>query len=94
MVHRSLWLESISRCVPFHKEARGNLTIQVEVKVNHKPLIMLVDTGAAVSLISQEEMKSRFPGAQFKPSTLVLKTSTEEVMKVLGELIGAMEYNQ
>ena len=76
------------------RETTGNPTIQVEVKVNHKPLVMQVDTGAAVSLISEEEMKSKFPGAQLKPSPLLLKTYTGEVMKVLGELIVAVEYKQ
>ena len=83
---RSHWLKSTpsavsgqqDQVVPLFaiREARGNPTIQVEVNVKHKSLIMQVETGAAVSLISVEEMKSKFPGAKLKPSPLQLKTYT------------------
>ena len=55
---------------------------------------MQVDTGAAVSSISEEDMKSTFPGAQLKPSTLRLKTYRGEIMEVLDELVAEVEYKQ
>ena len=55
---------------------------------------MQVDTGAAEFLISGEGIKSKFPGAQLKPSTMLLKTYTGEVMEVLGELVVEVEYKQ
>ena len=62
--------------------------------MNHKPLLMQVDTGEAVPLISEEDMKSKFLGTQLKPSTLQLKTYTGEVIEVLGDLVVEVEYKQ
>ena len=39
-------------------------------------------------------MKSRFLGVQLKPSILLLKTYTGEVVEVLGELVVEVKYKQ
>ena len=75
-------------------EASGSRTIQVEVKVNGKPLVMEVDTGAAVSLLSEEAMKTHFPDAQLQPSTALLRTYTGEAMDILGEVWVQVQFKQ
>ena len=47
---------------------------------------MEVDTGAAVSLMSQVTQESVFPQATLHKSTIYLRTYTGEPMKVVGEL--------
>ena len=37
--------------------------IPVEVEVNHESLVMELDIGEAVSIISEEVVKEKFPGA-------------------------------
>lgn len=69
-------------------------TIRVEVKVNDTPLVMEVDTGAAVSLLSEETFKSKFPGMQLHPTSLLLKTYTGEPLDIVGELPVEVEYQQ
>ena len=51
-----------------------------------------IDTGAAVSLISEQQQKSLLPEATIQPSTLKLKTYTGEQMSVLGELPVEVNY--
>jgi hypothetical protein len=60
--------------------------IEVEVLVNDKKLVMEVDTGAALSIISEATRKARFPGLRLHKSNVILKTYTEEPMQVVGNL--------
>ena len=53
--------------------------IPVEVEVNHESLVMELDTGAAVSIISEEVVKEKFPGASIQPSS-------GEMLEIVGEL--------
>ena len=46
----------------------------VLVKVNKKSLAMEVDTGAVVSLISEEEYRSTFSSYELRKSEVKLKT--------------------
>ena len=67
-------------------------TIHVEIAVNKIPLIMEVDTDAAVSLLSEDTLKSKFPEARLQPATVQLKTYTGEPLEVLGELSVEVQY--
>lgn len=67
-------------------------SIAVQVKVNGKQLEMELDTGAAVSIITEEIVNKEFPGATVHPSTIVLKTYTGEVLNVVGELPVKVQY--
>ena len=60
--------------------------IMVPVIVNGKKLTMELDTGAAVSIISDQTRRSLFPDVQLRKSRLVLKTYTDESMTVVGQL--------
>ena len=66
--------------------------IFVDVKVNGEPLTMEVDTGAAVTVISDETCKSRFPDVPMRKSSVVLRTYTGQQMRVLGEMEVKVEY--
>ena len=45
-----------------------------------------MDTGAAISIISDQTQRSLFPDLQLRKSRLVLKTYTDELMTVVGQL--------
>ena len=57
-------------------------------------LVMEVDTSAAVSLLSEDTLKSKFPGARLQPATVQLKTYTGEPLEVMGELPVEVQYQQ
>ena len=65
---------------------RASEPIAVDVFIDGKQLAMELDTGAAVSIISDETRKSLFPDLKLLPSTIILKTYTEESMEVVGQL--------
>ena len=68
--------------------------ITIELLINNKPLMMEVDTGAAVSLISEATMKKLLPRMKVQPSNMTLKTYTKEQMKVLGKIEVNVEYGE
>ena len=53
---------------------------------------MELDTGAAVSIISDQTRRSLFPDLQLRNSSLVLKTYTDELMQVVGQLNVQVKY--
>lgn len=76
-----------------HKlDERSSRPIAVKVLVNERPLTMELDTGAAVSIISEETRKALLPDVKLRKSALVLKTYTAEPMEVTGQLNVKVEY--
>lgn len=59
--------------------------ITVEVKLEGHPLLMEVDTGAAVSLVSEKTYRSLFIDTPLQESTASLKTYSGESIKVVGQ---------
>ena len=57
-----------------------------------KPIIMEVDTGAAVFIISDATRKDKFLQLKLHKSNIVLKTYIDEPMKVVGQLIMCIQY--
>ena len=56
-----------------HQVKKGSTPpVRVEVRVNSKPLKMEVDTGAAVSIISQKTWQEVFPLLPIEKSNVVL----------------------
>ena len=53
-----------------------------------------MDTGAEVSIISEDTCKTVFPELQPAKSNVLLKTYTNEVMKVVGELPVKVQYGE
>ena len=50
----------------------------IEVRANGKPLKMEIDTGAALSIISEETRRKIFPDEPLHDSSIILKTYTGE----------------
>ena len=61
-------------------------TIEITVDVEGQLLRMEVDTGAAVSIISDKTRQDKFPHLKLWKSRLVLKTYTDEPMHIMGQL--------
>ena len=66
--------------------------IMVSVELNGQKLDMEVDTGAAFSVISEATRQAVFSNQMLHPSELVLKTYTDECMKVKGTLNMRVKY--
>ena len=73
------------------KETRPS-PIQVSLKVEGKPLTMELDTGAAVSIITEATRRAMFQDLKLCESSIVLKTYTDEPMQVTGQLNVHVQY--
>ena len=62
--------------------------------MNGKPISMEVDTGAALSLISQEVKQRTFPDVPLLKSQILLWTYTGERLEVLGEMSSQVKYGK
>ena len=68
--------------------------IKVDVLVNNRSLTMELDTGAAVSIISDTTRIAVFPTDKLLHSSVNLKTYTGEAIQVVGELLVNVQYGQ
>ena len=66
--------------------------IAVLVSINGKELNMEVDTGAAVSILSEKTFRKIFPNAVLKPAAVTLRTYTGQRMSVVGQLTVLVKY--
>ena len=68
--------------------------IQVKMRVNSVEMVMELDTGAALSVISERTYQKMWPhGApDLEPSTVSLHTYTGEQLEVLGSVSVQVEY--
>lgn len=77
----------------FHVDERNKGPYLVELSVNDTPLCMEVDTGAAVSLISEATYRSMGdPLPRLNPTTVLLRTYSREQLAVLGSIEVAVKY--
>ena len=72
--------------------SKSSYPIRIELKVNNKLLQMEVDTGAAVSIISEQTKNRLYPMISLKSPSVVLRTYTGEVMSVIGEMTVKLQY--
>ena len=72
--------------------ASASPPIEVKVHINDKPVVMELDTGADISIISESTYKSMFSTLSLQSFTLPLKTYTGERMSVLGKLPVRVQY--
>ena len=85
--------ESSSDEYPIFKlDERSSNPIAVPLLVNGKQLTMELDTGAAVSIISEATRKELFPNEKFHVSNIILKTYTEEPIRLMGNLHVRVQY--
>ena len=69
----------------------GQQGIEIPVKLNRTSLLMELDTGAGVSVISEETYKKHFSGTPLMPSNR-LHAYTGHPLKVHGQLIAHLKY--
>ncbi len=67
-------------------------TFQVNFTVNQQDLLMEVDTGAAVSIISHARYKQLFAHVPLEGARVKLKTCTGENIPVLGQFTVTVQY--
>ena len=60
-------------------------SIMIPVKVNGEDCSMELDTGASVSIMSEEAWKKRFPRAPLEKSAIKLHTYTGEALDIIGQ---------
>ena len=68
--------------------------IMVNVQVQGEDLPMEVDTGAAVSIISETTWKNIFPNTELSRSDLILSTYSNEHLTVVGERVVDVVYGK
>ena len=68
--------------------------IVVPLTLNGKTLNMEVDTGAALSVVSEATRLTHFPKETLRPSNLILKTYTDERLTVKGTLNMHVQYGE
>jgi len=73
-------------------ERTSTTPISVKLFIDTHPLMMELDTGAAVSIVSEEQLRRRLPNKKVRPSTIVLRTYTAEKIPLLGEAQLWVEY--
>ena len=73
---------------------RSSPPILVEVQVNGQELTMEVDTGAAVSIVSEQRLKKVLPHAEIKATDVKLKTYMSERIPLLGVTRVTVKYRE
>ena len=66
----------------------------VELVINGCPVIFEVDTGAAVTIVSQEVYRKMFPNLELQPSSVLLKSYTGNQVQVQGEAQVDVQYGE
>ena len=66
----------------------------VHLKLNEQQVLMQVDTGAAVTLMSESTQRELFPKAELKQSSVKLHTYTTEFIAVLGTMEVQVKYGE
>ena len=77
----------------FQVKGDGENSIFLEPTVNGKPVKMELDTGTAVSLVSEKVWNNLWPESELKKCNILLKTYTDERLHVLGQLQVKVEFN-
>ena len=85
-------------CIPYFatvNHAEKTKPMVVTVSVNRQPIPMEVDTGASLSIMSQETFKKKFKfnNSALKPTNVSLVTYSREPLTVLGAMDVEVEYN-
>ena len=66
--------------------------LTVEVAIGGQPLVMELNTGALVSIVSEGTWTKVLKGRSLQPSPIWLKTYTGQSIKVLGQQVVRVEY--
>ncbi|XP_063220109.1 uncharacterized protein K02A2.6-like [Bacillus rossius redtenbacheri] len=77
-----------------HPEGVASVGYQVLVRVEGKPLVMQVDTGSAVTLVSNETYLANWPNLQLSKSKVKLRTYFGDDLPVKGGAQVEVEYKE
>ena len=77
----------------FTVSSQGNAPLVVEFTVNGQPLQMELDTGASISLISEQQYKQLQDAPPLEKSSVILRTYTGENLSILGSIRVVATYN-
>ena len=67
--------------------------IKVPMEINDKPVYMELDTGAAMTIMSETQFKELLPGVELRESNVLLKTYSGERLPVKGESVVRVQHN-
>ena len=72
---------------PTNKVSKSSAhSLTMELEINHKKVMMEIDTGATISVISVNTYKKLFSNVKLSKSTVRLRTYTGELMTEVGKL--------
>ena len=97
--HHTKWVEEApqqqedSESTIFQLSGTSPNPFTVELRIQGKPLKFEIDTGASVTLISEQTYYEHYQDRPLKKSSLKLKTYTEEPLHVLGQITVNVSYN-
>lgn len=81
--------------VPLHTVGGGTTPpIKVPLVINDTSITMELDTGAAVTIISEKHYQEHFAGSHLEKSELLLKTYSGERLSVVGTMDAKVQYEQ
>lgn len=66
--------------------------ITLEVVVNNQTVSMELDTGSAVTLVSEHTFKCKWPDTSWQVSNVKLRTYSNEPLQVLGQIEAKVQY--
>jgi hypothetical protein len=78
----NLQIKAVKNLTKEARQPKKKLTVQV--KLGRGTETFQVDTGSGVSLIGKGKFEALFPQVQLRPSDLILRTYTKEVVRVTG----------
>ena len=78
----------------FTMGSNRNSPITVTLQINGQPLVMEVDTGAAVSLISSDIQKKYWPSVTLEPSAAILTTYAREQIPLASKILVNVQYKE
>ena len=81
--------------LPLHTVGGGTTPpIKVPLVINDTPITMELDTGAAVTIISEKHYQEHFASTHLQKSELLLKTYSGERLSVIGTMDAKVQYEQ
>lgn len=73
--------------LPLYTVGGATPPIKVPLLVDGKSLTMELDTGAAITIVSEKQYKDLFPHLPLKESQVLLKTYSGEQLSVVGDVM-------
>ena len=85
---------SKDECTLHQVASNSSKLLEVQVEINNKCVTVELDTGAAITIMSEKSYHSLFPGLQLDNSSVRLKSYSEQTILVVGQVDVAIKYDQ